>query len=63
MIIKEQINRYRKIFNIQDVKSSKTTFIICGDMILPFGFGYKCNAERHGDHIAWYVRWKNVRSH
>ncbi len=52
MIIKEQIGRYRKVFNVNSVSSKKTAFIICGDMILPFGFGYKIYAEKNDDQDA-----------
>jgi hypothetical protein len=51
-IINEQIKRYRKVFQVHDVNPRKAAFVICGDMVLPFGIGYKCFAEKQGDQDA-----------
>ncbi|HEX2958312.1 MAG TPA: hypothetical protein VHO70_15870, partial [Chitinispirillaceae bacterium] len=51
-VIKEQIERYKKVFGGSGTASAKTTFIICGDMVLPFGIGYTCHAEKFDDQDA-----------
>lgn len=52
MIIREYIDRYKSVFGAHGATSPKTTFIICGDMVLPFGIGYKCYAQKSDDQDA-----------
>jgi hypothetical protein len=44
-IVRNQIDCYKRVFG----DTVGTAFIICGDMILPFGIGYTCIAEKTDD--------------
>ncbi len=48
-IIDHHIARYKKVFLGDVKKKASTTFIIAGDMLLPFGYGYLYYSPTHHD--------------